>query len=153
ALTGMINTASADDKATALATLDDGIYWVVVVPVKAPLPIAFIVACVPIDDAMLEKLRSLSLFPNSIALATADAKDGWTVVASTNGYRPTIRSAPKATGSQTQIVDQGSGPALTWIGQLKAAPESTPIVAVFDYPLKAALHTFREVILSMVFVL
>lgn len=152
-LSGMIGVAFNRDKATALATIDDGIYWVVAVPVKAPLPIAFIVACVPIDNAMLEKLRTLSLFPNSIALATADSKRGWTVVASTNGYRPTIRSSLNTAGAVTQIVDQGAGPALTWIGQLNAAPESAPIVAVFDYPLKAVLHTFRQVILSMLFVL
>ena len=152
-LAGMIGAASNQDKATALARLDDAIYWVVAVPVKAPLPIAFIVACVPIDNAMLEKLRTLSLFPNSIALATTDARRGWTVIASTNGYKPVIRSAAGANGAETRIVDQGAGPALTWIGQLKTAPESAPIVAAFDYPLKAVLHTFREVILSMLFVL
>jgi signal transduction histidine kinase len=150
-LTRMIDAAGSDDKATALATFDDGIYWVVAAPVKAPLAIGFIVACVPIDNAMLEKLRTLSLFPNSIALATLDPKHGWTIAASTDGYAPIIRSSPK--DAQTQIVDQDTSGALTWTGALKVAPESEPIVAVFDYPLKATLHTFRAVINSMLIVL
>ena len=152
-LSRMISVATTDGKATALATFDEGIYWIVAVPVKAPIPIAFIIACVPIDNLMLEKLRALSLFPNSVALETLDSNHGWTVVASTDGYRPKITLPPESDRAETKIVNGQTGPALTWIGMLNVAPESPPIIAVLDYPLKTALHTFRDVIVSMLLVL
>src|SRR3954471_11347111 len=79
----LIETASDRDKGASLAVLDGVIYWIVVVPVRAPVPIAFIAACVPVNDALLEKLRQLSSFPQSLALATTDGKDGWSVLSKT----------------------------------------------------------------------
>ena len=46
------------DKGTALATMGGQIYWIVVVPVRAPVPIAFIAACIPVDDTLLDRLRT-----------------------------------------------------------------------------------------------
>lgn len=69
----LITTANDNDKSTSLAVLDGVVYWIVVVPVRAPVPIAFIAACVPVNDALLEKLRELSPIPQSLALATTSA--------------------------------------------------------------------------------
>src|SRR6185295_4769123 len=69
---GLIESATSNDQGTALAVFGGEIYWIVVVPVKAPDPIAFITACVPVNDALLEKLRDLSPIRQSLALATPD---------------------------------------------------------------------------------
>ena len=68
--------------------LDGVIYWIVVVPVRAPDPVAFIAAGVPVNDALLERLRELSLVTHSLALATPRPNGAWTVVAKTAGYTP-----------------------------------------------------------------
>ena len=46
-------------ESTALANLDGKVAWIVVVPVRAPVPIAFIAASIPVGDTLLEKLREL----------------------------------------------------------------------------------------------
>src|SRR5207344_50598 len=76
----LIETANDSDKGASLAVLDGVIYWIVVVPVRAPVPIAFIAACVPVNDALLEKLRALSTVSQSLALATTNQKGAWSVV-------------------------------------------------------------------------
>ena len=58
--------AAAKDNATALAAIGDRIYWIVAVPVRAPVPIAFIAACIPVDGALLEKLRAISAQPRGM---------------------------------------------------------------------------------------
>ena len=88
--TDLLDSAAANDQGTALAVLDGVIYWIVVVPVRAPDPVAFIAAGVPINDALLERLRELSLVTQSLAVATPDANGGWTVIAKTAGYTPVI---------------------------------------------------------------
>ena len=88
----LLDDAAAAGERTALATLGGRIYWIVVVPVRAPVPIAFIAACVPIDDALLEKLSALSETPRSIALATAGAGRR----ASRSSARPPSRSSSRS---------------------------------------------------------
>src|SRR4051812_4345178 len=87
----LIETANNADKGSSLAVLDGVIYWIVVVPVRAPVPIAFIAACVPVNDALLEKLRELSSVSQSLALATTTQKGAWAVVSKTAGYLPTVQ--------------------------------------------------------------
>ena len=87
----LIETASTQDQGTSLAVLDGAIYWIVVVPVRAPVPIAFIAACVPVNDALLEKLRQLSSISQSLALATTNSKGKWEVVSKSAGYLPTMQ--------------------------------------------------------------
>ncbi len=67
---GLLGDAATDNRSTALATLDGRVYWIVAVPVLAPVPIAFIAACIPVDNALLDKLRAMSTEQRSIALAT-----------------------------------------------------------------------------------
>src|SRR6202163_1091692 len=83
--TDLLEMANANNQGTSLAVLDGSIYWIVVVPVRAPVPIAFIAACVPINDALLEKLAKLSSFPQSVALATPQSDGKWTVASRTGG--------------------------------------------------------------------
>src|SRR5262245_36248110 len=93
----LLDSAAATDQGTALAVLDGVIYWIVVVPVRAPDPVAFIAAGVPVNDTLLERLRELSLVTQSLALATPTADGSWTVVAKTGGYMPLAQLPSAAT--------------------------------------------------------
>src|ERR1043166_1515325 len=77
----LLAQAAASDKGTALATLGNRIYWIVVVPVRAPVPIAFIAACIPVDRVLLEKLRAISDEPHAIVLAARGSDGHWRAVA------------------------------------------------------------------------
>ena len=151
----LIETAGTSDQGTSLAVLDGAIYWIVVVPVKAPVPIAFIAACVPIDDALLEKLSSLSSIPQSLALATVDAKGAWALVSKTAGYLPTVQlvSPKELTVKGAVVASEQQNDHLAMMARLDTSEKSQPVVAVLDYPLEQALSAYRSVITPMLLVL
>jgi signal transduction histidine kinase len=150
----LIETASANDQGTSLAVLDGAIYWIVVVPVRAPVPIAFIAACVPVNDALLEKLRQLSSVPQSLALATTDAQGKWSIVSKTAGHTPTVQFTPEmASMRQDSVMTEQKDERLAMIARLATSQSSRPVVAVLDYPLEEALNAYRAVITPMLLVL
>ncbi|HEY4114079.1 MAG TPA: HAMP domain-containing sensor histidine kinase, partial [Rhizomicrobium sp.] len=142
----LIQDAAVRDKGTALATLDGRIYWIVVVPVRAPVPIAFIAAAIPVDATFLEKLRSLSAESPSIALATRSPMGVWRVGAESRealkgtalpqSFQP-LRSAAE--------ISAGGHDYLTMTESLAVAPQSAPIIAVLSYPLDQALAAYRRI--------
>jgi signal transduction histidine kinase len=152
---GLIDMATSNDQGTALAVFDGQIYWIVVVPVRAPDPIAFIAACVPVDDALLDKLRELSPVPQSLALATPNATGAWNIVTRTTGYMPTeLLPALKLLPSKDTVVATGeNGEHLAMFARLDVAEESAPVIAILDYPLEAALSAYTAVITPMLLVL
>jgi signal transduction histidine kinase len=151
----LIETASEQDQGTALAVLDGAIYWIVVVPVKAPVPIAFIAACVPVNDALLEKLSGLSSFPQSLALATTNPKGEWAVVSKTAGYLPAVQLGTPASLDlkNSVIATEQNDDHLAMMARLATSEKSLPIIVVLDYPLEEALSAYRAVIKPMLLVL
>jgi signal transduction histidine kinase len=151
----LIETASTQDQGTSLAVLDGAIYWIVVVPVRAPVPIAFIAACVPVNDALLEKLRQLSSISQSLALATTNSKGKWEVVSKSAGYLPTVQfaSAPAPMSQNSVIAAEQKNDHLAMMTGLATSKASRPVVAVLDYPLEEALSAYSAVITPMLLVL
>ncbi|HSZ73567.1 MAG TPA: HAMP domain-containing sensor histidine kinase, partial [Rhizomicrobium sp.] len=125
-----------------------------VVPVRAPVPIAFIAACIPVDSAMLARLREISLDQRSIALATRDASGKWiTVAESGRGPKEALSVAvPKANGPHAQERSIGGRDFLTVTAPLKTAHASAPIFAVLDYPMDEMLAPYRAIALPILFV-
>ncbi len=151
----LLDSAANDNQGTALAVLDGVIYWIVVVPVRAPDPVAFIAACVPVNDALLERLRQLSSVQQSLALATPAANGAWTVVTKTAGYTPAVQlPSPAALPEQNSIIaTEQTGDRLAMTARLATAENSAPVIAVLDYPLEEALTPYRAVIMPMLLVL
>jgi signal transduction histidine kinase len=135
--------------------LDSVIYWIVVVPVRAPDPVAFITAAVPINDALLERLRELSLVTHSLALAAPSADGSWMVVAKTAGFMPVVQlPAPATIPHQASILStEQSGESLAMTARLATSDASAPVIAILDYPLEEALSPYRAVIGPMLLVL
>jgi signal transduction histidine kinase len=144
AYSDLLDDAAVSGERTALATLGGRVYWIVVVPVRAPVPIAFIAACVPIDDALLEKLSTLSETPRGIALATAGTHGAWSVVART-------AKGPKAIPLPNRRADDGEF--LTVTTALKTASHSAPVIAVLSYPMAEAFAAYRAVVPPVLLVL
>ncbi|HWA89368.1 MAG TPA: ATP-binding protein [Rhizomicrobium sp.] len=147
----LLDDAAQSGERTALATLGGHIYWIVVVPVRAPVPIAFIAACVPIDNALLEKLSALSETPRSIALASFGAGH-WRVAARTrNGPgRIPLPATAHPLSSGTAIDDAEF---LTVTAVLKTASHSAPVIAVLGYPMAEAFAAYRSIVPPVLFVL
>ena len=149
----LANAASAGES-TALANIGGNVYWIVVVPVRAPVVIAFIAACIPVDDALLEKLRTLSTVSRSIALATTNRAGRWQIVGRTaNGPKNIPLPETVAGFGRAQTVSGDNGDYLTVTTRLNATKGSAPIVAVLAYPLDETFAAYRAVVLPVLFVL
>ncbi len=139
---------------TALVSADGVISWMVVVPIRAPEPIAFIAAFIPVDNALLSKLRSISSVPRSIGLATI-VNGQWTIVARnldgpSHFPLPGTGVAPEA---QSSMIEDGGEEYLTEAARLDTAPNSDPAVAVLAYSLDEALSKYRALYIPVLIVL
>jgi len=139
----LLSDAAANNRATSLATLDGRVYWIVAVPVLAPVPIAFIAACIPVDDGLLDKLRAMSVEQRSIALATHGSDGAWKVVAKTNDYVNVI--LPRHHAVEANVVTTGNREFLTVTAPLATAPHSAPVFVILDYPLDEALAPYLAI--------
>jgi signal transduction histidine kinase len=151
----LLATAAAKDKATGLAALGDRIYWIVAVPVRAPVPIAFIVACIPVDDSLLEKLRALSSESRSIMLARRDAAGQWRMGAQAGSrQRPSRLTLPaNLSKAVSHEAIWNGGHSLIVAARLETAKGSAPVAAVLSYPLDEALAAYRSVLLPLLLLL
>lgn len=149
----LLATAVAGDRGTALVTLENRIYWMVVVPVRAPLPIGFIAASIPLDNALLDQIRRISSSPHPLVLVARTRSGDWHVVAHTgsdaNFDIPGIVDRAHA----PQIVLHQHEKALAIVAPLVTAKGSAPVAAIIDFPLSEALAAYRGLITPMLLLL
>ncbi len=138
----LLSGASRNGRAMSLAALDGKVFCIVAVPVNAPLPIAFVAAAVPVDTALIQNLRKLSVLPAEIALAVKAPEGGYTVAAYTAGEAPHLRFS--AFGA-VALAEAREEEILTLATKLETPRNSAPVVAVFDYPLEQALQPFYDI--------
>lgn len=135
-----------DGRTAAVVALQGRAYWVVVVPIYAPQPIALVVVYVPLDDALLAHLRTLSALPGDIELAVQSGPSTWSaaargihqsvLVSGLAGQELPARPTVRRIDSHEYIV----------LAQPLSQPHSsTPVVAVLGYSLGDALRPFRSV--------
>jgi signal transduction histidine kinase len=151
----LLEAAAVMDRGTGLGTLDGHIYWIVAVPVRAPVPIAFIAAFIPVDGVLLEKLRTISAEPREILLATRDAGGRWRVGAESRSRLP-HPDLPQNLGAATNSsneTEQDGHDYLTVTAPLEAAKGSAPIVAMLSYPLDEALAAYRSIVFPLLLIL
>ena len=140
--------AALAGRATAVASMDGRVDLMVVVPVLAPVPIALIVAAIPVDQALLRELQRLSALPKVVNLMAEMGAGRWQRVASSNDAVQLV----------AELVPEGGGlpekPLLTRIDgmeyialavPLKHAANSPAVAAVLGYSLDEALQPYRPV--------
>jgi signal transduction histidine kinase len=149
----LLQDAAEQNQGTALVTLGNRLYWIVVVPVRAPVPIAFIAACIPVDNALLEKMRAISSAPHSIVMATITAAGRWNVEAHTSDYVNVDLPPASSSAQNAEIVTRSGDEYLVVSKSLQTAPGSRPVMAVLDYPLAQALGAYRSVIMPILVLL
>ncbi|HEY4986824.1 MAG TPA: ATP-binding protein [Bradyrhizobium sp.] len=150
----LLKAAVTSDKGTALATIDGQIYWIVAVPVRAPVPIAFIAACIPVDDTLLDRLRTISSSPRAIALTTLAPNGHWMIAAESALHLHNIDLPSQNYVTPTSaVLTQNGREYLAVTAPLKTVGGSAPVAAMLDYPLDDALATYRGVIWPMISVM
>src|ERR1700733_14366169 len=140
---GLLDPAAADDHSTALITFADQIYWIVVVPVRAPVPIAFIAACIPLDNNLVDEIRRISSSPHAIMLADRDAHGHWNVAAHTTGAAALAIPAIGNSTAAISIISRHGSETLAIAAPLRTAEGSKPIAAVIEFPLTEVLGAYR----------
>ncbi|HSC18951.1 MAG TPA: ATP-binding protein [Rhizomicrobium sp.] len=147
----LLGSAAVNDKAASLVAAGGHIYWLVAVPVRAPIPIGFIAAFIPVDNALLAHLRALSAESRSIVLAVGHGQGRWQPAARSgmDASVPVSPLAPKGGSTASGETMQGGHHFLTAMSRLETAKGSAPVAAMISYPLDEALGAYRTLLLPL----
>jgi diguanylate cyclase (GGDEF)-like protein len=143
----LVETAGTADKASAIAELEGKLYQLVVVPVLAPQPIAWVALAFEVDDTVARELQQLTGLTVSFVSLPADGR--WRVHAST--FPAALRDALAEVLSRThgaastmREIDVGGEVYETRLTLLQTQG-SMPVVAVLQRPLAEGLAPFRRI--------
>ena len=150
-----LNTALQNGESARLAVVGKQPCLLVVVPVRAPVPIAFIAACIPVDAAFLQKVREISSTARSIALVVQQPDRKWAVAAESGTHKIALNGVSRISPAQnaTEIVSDDNRDYLVATAQLPTAEGGVPLAVVLDYPLDKALSPYRSLIAPVLIVL
>ena len=141
--------AAIDHAAAAVVAMGGKAYWMIVVPVYAPKPIALIAAGIPVDNALLARLQQLSALPNSLELITDTGNSHWIGIAHGNNA---VEIAPTLVAhglpQQPTLVRVGALEYVALATRLKESERGAPVAAVLGYSLDDALRPYRDVAIA-----
>jgi len=144
----MIATAKDNGRAAATAVMDNRLYRLVAVPIKAPVPVAWIVVGLEINDGFAAQLQRASTIPLEITFAFTDAQGVWHAAASTLAAE--VRGQVIAAISENRLPDRepvsilmGTRDYVTLVTNLPGPRGATDIEAILQYSLDAALRPYQ----------
>ena len=143
--------AALDRAAAAVVAMDGKAYWMIVVPVYAPEPIALIAAGIPVDNPLLARLQQLSALPNTIELVTDSGDAHWTDVARGNNSVTLVAALAQAGHAlplQPTLVRADGREYVALATRLRESQRSAPVAVVLGYSLDDALQPYRAVVLA-----
>jgi len=137
-----------EQPAASVVALGANAYWMVVVPVLAPVPIGFIAAGIPIDDQLLARMQGASALPKAIELVTSTGTGPWSVVA--RGVAPvslaaSLLGSARALPGAPAMVDVDDRDYVALAVRLDESERGSPMAAVLGYSLDDALRPYRRV--------
>ena len=91
----MTEAAEQDERSASIAVLDGRIYQLVVVPIRAPVPIAWIAIGIEIGNSFAADMRRGSTVPVDVSFGFADDAGKWTLAASTLRYDACATNLPR----------------------------------------------------------
>jgi diguanylate cyclase (GGDEF)-like protein len=143
----LVETAGAGGKASTIAEVEGRIYQIVLVPVMAPEPIAWVALAFEVNDTVARELQQLSGLTVSFMSLPPDGR--WRLSASTfpaalREALPAALSATRGAASTVGEIEVG-GEAYETRLTLLQTQGSTPVVAVLQRPLAEGLAPFRRI--------
>jgi diguanylate cyclase (GGDEF)-like protein len=145
----------AGNRAT-LAVMDGGAYRLVVVPVLAPVTVAWIAIAVRIDSTLADELRALSTVPKSLGLVAQATGGTWFLAGSSGDFMDPAARLPRAMdgpAAAPTLMQIGHGEYVELTAPLRTAPGSAPILAVLQFSLDDALQAYRPLMISLLAIL
>jgi len=145
AFPALIDAGTAEGKASSIVLLGERLHQLVVVPVLAPDPIAYVGLAFEVDDAAARELNELTGL--EVSFLSGAGNEGWRLHAST--LSPALREALAAAlaaqpaGAALREIDLRGQEYETRTAQLVAAP--TRVAAVLQKPLAIGLAPFRRI--------
>ena len=146
AYAGLVEEAATDGRASAVVVLDGALYQLVVVPVLAPEPIAWVGLAFGVDDNLAREMKRVTGL--EVSFLTRAQSGGWVLHAST--LEPAPRAALGAalppegfSGRPHELVMAGEAYE-TRESELRTAP-GLPVAAVLQRQLAEGLLPFRRI--------
>jgi diguanylate cyclase (GGDEF)-like protein len=138
-------------RTAAIVAADGKASWMVVVPIYAPQPVGLVVVNVPVDDALLAHMQTLSALPRNVEIAAELTPGHWTELASGTRHSGLVDGLTAAHLGlpRKPVLVRASGREYMVLAQhLKQPKNSTPVVAILGYSLDEALRPFRSVVIA-----
>jgi diguanylate cyclase (GGDEF)-like protein len=138
-----------DQRTAAIVAINGKASWMVVVPIYAPQPVGLVVVNVPVDDALLAHMQTLSALPRNVELAAEPVPGHWTRLASGSRHAGLVDSltADHHGLPWKPLLTRVQGREFMVLAQrLKQPKHSVPVVAILGYSLDDALRPFRSVV-------
>ncbi|NKB59359.1 MAG: EAL domain-containing protein [Alphaproteobacteria bacterium] len=151
--TDMLETADEEGRAVAIASIDDTLYRLVIVPVLAPEPIAWIGIGLEINDALAKRLRSQAPIPMDVSFASRSGSN-WRLAASTllDKHR-TALGGSIGTLSRAQEPDLADLADTTYIvlaSPVETINEKSGVTLFLQYSVEEALSRTYPLLFSMI---
>jgi diguanylate cyclase (GGDEF)-like protein len=143
-----LSDAALERASAGVVVMDGKAYWMVVVPVYAPQPIALIAAGIPVDDALLTRLQQLSVLPNTLELVGDSGGGHWRDVARGNAavaVAPQLAAEHRPLPLQPTLVGHGGREYVALAVHLRESQRGAPVAVLLSYSLDDALHPYRPV--------
>ncbi|TAL02087.1 MAG: EAL domain-containing protein [Rhodospirillaceae bacterium] len=150
----MTETAERDGRSASIAVLDGRIYQLVVVPILAPVPIAWIAIGLEIGNTFAADMRRGSTVPVEVTFGFADEMGKWTLAASTleeplRGDLAAALSAHTPSGAPETIKMEGDD-YVTVVAPIPGPQQGSKAYAILQYSLKLALAPYRTLFLQLI---
>ena len=150
----MIETTDIEGSATSAVVLDEQIYQLVVVPVLAPVPIAWIVVGVEISSTFAMDLQKASTVPAEVSFVFRNDGDLWTIPATTLApeQQATLTGAlgdDQRFMGDPGILAMGGSDYVTLVAPLSGSDEGSPVDIVLQYSLDVALQPYQPLFLLL----
>ncbi len=142
----LVDTSASSGKASSIVLSGDRLHQLVVVPVLAPDPIAFVGLAFEVDDATARELNQLTAL--EVSFLSRKGQAGWHIHASTlpAGLREPLERALSASiaASPLRELDLMGEQYETRLAELASA-EQAGVVAALQKPLAVGLAPFRRI--------
>jgi len=142
----LMKSAQSERQASAMVLIGDRLYQVVLVPVLAPLPVAWVAIGFKVDDSLAAVLRGPVRF--HVTLFSRHAADGWQLQASTLDAEDREQVVRDVAADRFASVDPNGNAAydavaLTRVLRLRADTADS-VIALLQEPLAAALEPYHR---------
>ncbi len=149
----LIDAATVSGRGASVVAIDGKAYWMITVPVKAPVPIAYIAVYVPLDDALIGRMQKLAGLPKAIELVR-EGSGSWHPVSGTAATLVEHLPAPGAAlPSEPLQVDLHGSEELVLAAPLGTPAGSPRVLAVLGFSIDEALRPYQPIMVAIVVLL